>query len=191
MNIEGILPHARSLMQRVIKPGSIAIDGTVGNGHDTLFLASLVGESGRVFGYDIQEQAILKAKELLEKNGVADRVTLFQKGHETLKECLPPDTNGKINGAMFNLGYLPGGDKSIVTTPETTISAISQMIDMLAKGGILAVVIYHGHEEGAHERDHVLDYVKELDQTKVHVLQYGFINQKNNPPFLLAIEKRC
>ncbi|VEF47215.1 putative rRNA methylase [Bacillus freudenreichii] len=190
MNIEGILPYARSLMQRAIKPGSVAIDGTVGNGHDTLFLAELVGENGRVFGFDIQEQAILHTKELLEKNGVADRVTLFQQGHETIGECLPAETYGKIRGAMFNLGYLPGGDKSIVTKPDTTISAISQLIDMLAKGGILGAVIYHGHEEGAQERDHVLNYVKELDQMKVHVLQYGFINQKNNPPFLLAIEKR-
>lgn len=190
MNIEGVLSYARSLMQRVIRPGGAAIDGTVGNGHDTLFLAELVGENGHVFGFDIQKQAILQTKELLEKNNVADRVTLFQKGHETLGESVPAAFHGKIHGAMFNLGYLPGGDKSIVTKPDTTIAAIDQLIEMLAKGGILALVIYPGHEEGAYERDRVLEHAKNLDQTKVNVLQYGFINQKNNPPFLLAFEKK-
>ncbi len=190
MNIEGILSYARSLMQRVISPGSLAIDGTVGNGHDTLFLAELVGKKGHVFGFDIQDQAILQTKELLEKNSVAERVTLFQRGHERLEESVPVKYHGKINGAMFNLGYLHGGDKSIVTKPDTTIAAINQLLDMLVKGGILGLVIYPGHEEGAYERDLLLEYAKNLDQTKVHVLQYGFINQKNNPPFLLAFEKK-
>lgn len=190
MNIEGILSYARSLMQRVIRPGSIAIDGTVGNGHDTLFLAELVGENGHVFGFDIQEQAILHTKKLLVENKVEERAILFQKGHETIEDSLPAEFHGKINGAMFNLGYLPGGDKTVVTKPETTIAAINQLINMMAKGGILALVIYPGHEEGAIERDQVLEFAKGLDQTVVHVLQYGFINQKNNPPFLLAFEKR-
>lgn len=190
MNIEGILSYARSLMQRVIRPGAMAIDGTVGNGHDTLFLAKLVGENGRVFGFDIQERAILQTKELLGKNGVRNRVKLFHQGHETITESLPADVHGKISGAMFNLGYLPGGDKTIVTKPETTIAAITQMIDMLGSGGILTLAIYPGHEEGAHERDVILDFVKNLDQSRVNVLQYGFINQKNNPPFLLAFERK-
>lgn len=190
MNIEGVLSHTRSLMQKVIRPGDAAIDGTVGNGHDTLFLAELVGEKGHVFGFDIQEQAILHTKGLLEKKQVAARVHLFQKGHETIKESIPADFHGKISGAMFNLGYLPGGDKSIVTKPETTISAINQLVDILTKGGILGLVIYHGHEEGAYERDRILAYAKGLDQTNVHVLQYSFINQRNNPPFLLAFERK-
>lgn len=190
MNIEGILSYARSLMQKVIRPGSIAIDGTVGNGHDTLFLAELVGENGHVFGFDIQEQAILHTKELLVKNEIAKRATLFQKGHETLKKSIPVELHGKVGGAMFNLGYLPGGDKTVVTKPETTIAAINQLIELMAKGGILALVIYPGHEEGSIERDRVLEFAKNLDQTIVHVLQYGFINQKNNPPFLLAFEKK-
>ncbi|MFD1706778.1 class I SAM-dependent methyltransferase [Siminovitchia sediminis] len=190
MNIEGVLSHARSLMQRVVRPGGNAIDGTVGNGNDTLFLAKLVGKNGRVFGFDIQQQAIQNTTSLLEENGVADRVTLFQRGHETLTESLPQETHGKISGAMFNLGYLPGGDKTVVTQPETTIAAITQLLSVLEKGGVLCLVIYPGHEEGALERDHVLAFAKDLDQSKVHVLQYGFINQKNNPPFLLAFEKK-
>lgn len=190
MNIEGILSYSRSLMQRVVRPGGMAIDGTIGNGHDTLYLAELVSEKGHVFGFDIQQQAIIQTEELLTKNNVAERVTLFQKGHEKLEESVPVKYQGKIQGAMFNLGYLPGGDKSIVTKPNTTIAAIDQVIRILAKGGILGLIVYPGHEEGAYERDQLMEYAKNLDQSKVNVLQYGFINQKNNPPFLLAFEKK-
>ena len=70
-----------------------------------------------------------------------------------LKESIPFEYHGKITGAIFNLGYLPGGDKTIVTKPETTISAIEQLFTIMAPEGIIVLVIYHGHPEGAVERD--------------------------------------
>lgn len=104
--------------------------------------------------------------------------------------CIPPIHFGRITGAVFNLGYLPGGDKTIVTRPRTTISAIEQLIDMMAPEGIIILVIYHGHPEGAVERDYILRYLKTIDQNTAHILQYQFINQANRPPFIVAIEKR-
>lgn len=190
MNLEGILSYTRSVIQKVVRPGDITVDGTVGNGHDTLFLAQLVGSHGHVYGFDIQESAIINTKKALEEKELQERVTLFQIGHETIGESLPSDTHGRISGAMFNLGYLPGGDKSVVTKPETTIKAVTHLIDMLSKGGIIALVIYPGHEEGVKERDELLEFASGLDQKIVNVLQYSFINQRNNPPFLLAFEKK-
>lgn len=190
MNLDGILPFARILLEKTVKPGSIAIDGTVGNGHDTLFLAKLVGENGHVYGFDIQQPAIINTTERLTKAGVLQRVTLFHKGHEEITSSIPKERFGKIDGAIFNLGYLPGGNKEIVTRPETTISAMKQLLEILSPGGIIVLVIYHGHEEGAREKEEVLQFVKNLDQKKAHVLKYEFLNQINNPPFIVAIEKR-
>ncbi len=190
MKLERILPFARQLLEKAVSPGDIVIDATLGNGHDTLFLANLVGQNGRVYGFDIQEEAVHKTKERLAENDLADRATLFHSGHEFILENVPPVHHGKITAAVFNLGYLPGGDKSIVTRPQTTISAIDQLLDLMAPEGIILLVIYHGHIEGAVERDYLLRYVRQLDQSLVHVLQYQFINQKNNPPFIVAIEKR-
>jgi 16S rRNA C1402 N4-methylase RsmH len=190
MKLEGILPFARTLLEKAIHPGDIAVDATLGNGHDTLFLAQLVGENGQVFGFDIQEQAVENSGRRLEEHGLADRVTLFRKGHEEILQSIPEDFYEKVAGAVFNLGYLPGGDKTVVTKPATTISAIEQLIRILAPEGIIVLVIYHGHEGGAAERDALLQYVRNLDQKKAHVLQYQFINQENNPPFIVAIEKR-
>ena len=91
---------------------------------------------------------------------------------------------------MFNLGYLPSGDKSIITQPATTLSAIQQSLARLRKGGILSLMIYYGHEGGIKEKDAVDDLVVNLEQEKFQVLQYQFVNQKNNPPYLYLIEKR-
>ncbi|MCA1056823.1 methyltransferase domain-containing protein [Rossellomorea aquimaris] len=190
MKLERILPFARKLLDNAVKPGDITIDATLGNGHDTLYLAQLVGENGRVYGFDIQEEAIQNTRDQLSTHELLDRVTLFQQGHETVMNVIPPVHHGKITGAIFNLGYLPGGDKEIVTRPKTTISAMNQILEMMAPEGILILVIYHGHPEGAVERDYLLRYVEQLDQHYVHVLRYQFVNQLNNPPFILALEKR-
>ncbi|MFS0644268.1 class I SAM-dependent methyltransferase [Siminovitchia sp. 179-K 8D1 HS] len=190
MNLEGVLSFTRTVMQRVVRPGGFVVDATVGNGHDTLFLAQLVGEKGQVFGYDIQQEAIAHTKKQLRERGLLERVTLFQTGHEHISETIPEQIHGSLSGAMFNLGYLPGGDKSIVTKAETTIMAVNQLLKMMASGGIIVLVVYHGHKEGEKERDQLIEFSRSLDQDVVQVLQYAFINQRNNAPFVLAFEKK-
>lgn len=190
MKLERILPFGRDLLKKAVSPGDIVIDATLGNGHDTLYLAQLVGPAGRVYGFDIQEEAILSTKGRLAEHDLLDRATLFHQGHEMVTQCIPPIHQNRITGAVFNLGYLPGGDKDIVTRPDTTISAIDQLLDIMAPEGIIVLVIYHGHPEGAVERDYLLRYLRTFDQNKAHILQYQFINQVNHPPFIVAIEKR-
>ncbi|WP_246941407.1 tRNA (mnm(5)s(2)U34)-methyltransferase [Bacillus pinisoli] len=186
MKIERILPFARTLLSQAISPGEVAVDATVGNGHDTLFLANLVGETGHVYGFDIQDEAIMNTQSKLQEKDLLHRVTLLHKGHEHVSEHVPT----KVSGAIFNLGYLPGGDKAIVTTPPTTISAVKQILSLLKPEGIIVIVVYHGHPEGQEERDQLLTFVESIDQQEAHVLQYKFLNQQNNPPFIIAIEKR-
>lgn len=190
MKLERILPFARSLLQKAVSEGDIAVDATMGNGHDTLFLANLVGEAGHVFAFDIQETAFTKTKERLEKEQLKNRVTLCETSHANIVTVIPEKIHGSIAGAVFNLGYLPGGDKQIVTKSNSTIEAIEGLLQIMKPEGIIVLVIYHGHEEGQIERDDLLSYVSSLEQEQAHVLQYGFINQKNNPPFIIAIEKR-
>jgi predicted methyltransferase len=189
MIIERVLPFAKSLLNKAVKPGDVVIDATVGNGHDTVFLAELVGESGQVFGFDIQEEAIAASKERLTQECLIERCSLLHSGHEHLSSLVPAIHYGKVSGAIFNLGYLPGSDKTIVTQPKTTIAAIQQLLSIMAPEGIIVLVIYHGHKGGAEERDSLLDYCQQINQETAHVLQYQFINQRNHPAFILAIEK--
>jgi 16S rRNA C1402 N4-methylase RsmH len=190
MKLERILAFAKLLLEKAVSSGDVVVDATLGNGHDTLFLAQLVGETGKVYGFDVQESAVDAATERLSNHGLLDRVTLFHAGHENAADLIPVKHIGKITGAIFNLGYLPGSDKRIVTKPQTTIAAVQQLLEMMAPEGIIVLVIYHGHEQGAVERDALLEYCRTFDQKKAHVLQYQFINQEKNPPFIIAIEKR-
>ncbi|WP_088043173.1 class I SAM-dependent methyltransferase [Bacillus sp. EAC] len=190
MILERILPFARKLLQLALQEGDIAIDATIGNGHDTVLLAKLVGETGHVFGFDIQDLAIQNTIERLNNEKLAKQVTVVQKSHSAVKEVLPTHLHGKVKAAIFNLGYLPGSDKSIVTVPASTISAIQQILEIMAPEGIIVVVIYHGHDGGDVEKDALMNFVQKIPQDLAHVLTYRFLNQANNPPFIVAIEKR-
>jgi 16S rRNA C1402 N4-methylase RsmH len=189
MKLQRILPFAKQLLQTVVQRGDTVVDATIGNGHDTVFLAKLVGDEGHVFGFDIQEEAVLNTTARLKSEQLRKCVTIVQKGHQHIKSTVPVERHGSISGAIFNLGYLPGGDKTIVTLPTTTISAIEQLLEIMKSEGIIVIVIYHGHEEGQVERDELMNYVKTIDPGVAHVLQYQFINKQNNPPYIVAIEK--
>ncbi|WP_453994299.1 class I SAM-dependent methyltransferase [Bacillus nitroreducens] len=190
MKLDRILPFARNLLRLAVTEGDYAVDATIGNGHDTTMLAELVGETGQVFGFDIQQEAIEQTTARLKDQELYERVCLFHKSHNQLLTMIPDEVHGKIAGAIFNLGYLPGGNKEIVTKPDSTIEAIEQLLTIMKVEGIIVLVIYHGHKEGAVERDRLMEYCTNLDQNQAHVLMYRFMNQKNNPPFIIAIEKR-
>ena len=190
MKLLGVLPFARQLLERAVSANDICIDATAGNGHDTLFLAKLVRERGHVFSFDIQKQAIQNTKQRLTEHDTLNQVTLIEDGHQNAKDHIPVSMHGKVAAAIFNLGYLPGGDKSIVTNPKSTLTAINEIFSILKKEGMIVLVIYHGHEEGKTEKEAILNFVENIDQTEAHVMKYEFINQKNSPPFIIAIEKR-
>ncbi len=189
MMLKRVLPFAHSLLEAAIKNGDIAVDATVGNGHDTLALANLVGANGKVYGFDIQQDALENAHRRLEESNLNERVELFLKSHDQIESVIPAKFHKKVKGAIFNLGYLPGGDKTIVTTPDSSISAVQQLLTIMPPGGIIVLVVYHGHPEGQIERDQLIQYVKTIDQKQAQVLQYQFLNQINHAPFVIAIEK--
>ncbi|SDK09216.1 tRNA (mnm(5)s(2)U34)-methyltransferase [Sediminibacillus albus] len=187
--LQKVIPYAHQLLKEAIYSGDTVIDGTCGNGYDTLFLSNLVGESGTVYAIDIQQAAIENTTSLLKKHQISNTVLLLE-DHQYIKRHIPEEASGTIGAAIFNLGYLPGSDKQTITTPESTISAIEAITEILRPGGVIAIVVYYGHKGGEIEKDALLNYAGSLDQKTFHVLKYEFINQKNDPPFLLAIEKR-
>ncbi|MEG0450891.1 MAG: class I SAM-dependent methyltransferase, partial [Lysinibacillus sp.] len=158
---------------------------TAGNGHDTLFLAQLVGDDGQVFAFDVQKSAVDATLNRLLDNALEHRALVLHAGHEQVAKYVQKP----VAAAIFNLGYLPGSDHDIITRPNTTIQAIQALLDLLKVGGVIVLVIYHGHEGGKEERDAVIDYVSALPQKYVHVLRYEFLNQQNDPPFIIALEK--
>ncbi|GAA0436847.1 class I SAM-dependent methyltransferase [Lentibacillus halophilus] len=187
--IKGILKYAHHLLSESITGGDTVIDATCGNGNDTVFLSKTVGTNGHVYGFDIQEQAIIHTRDRLAREQLTN-ATIIHDSHSNFIHHIPVDRLTRLGGAIFNLGYLPGSDKTVITNSETTILAMEGILSHLKQNGLIVLVIYHGHKGGDQEKEHLLHYVSLLDQTYYHVLYYGFINQKNEPPFILAIQKR-
>lgn len=179
------LDYAKELVQEVLEPGEVAVDATAGNGHDTVFLARLVGPQGRVWAFDIQREALERVRQRLQRENLAQRVTLLLKGHENMASYV----KRPVGAIMFNLGYLPGGDHSIITSPETTVVAVRAGLSLLRVGGIMTLVVYTGHPGGMAESEALVEFCTNLPQENFQVLQYRFLNQQNFPPYLLAIAK--
>ena len=174
------LEMAHDFLAQVITQEDIVVDATMGNGHDTLFLAKLAKQ---VYSFDIQKQALKRTSQRLLEAGLTN-VELLLQGHENVDQFVR-----EVKAAIFNLGYLPSADKSIITQPQTTLEALEKLCQMLVKGGRIAIMIYYGHEGGDIERDAVMDYVSQLPQQEYTATIYRTLNQINNPPFLVMIEK--
>ncbi|MEO4051847.1 class I SAM-dependent methyltransferase [Solibacillus sp. CAU 1738] len=185
MKLQRVLQYAQSLLKDAVHEGDIAVDATAGNGHDTLFLAQLVGDDGYVYAFDVQKEAVDSTLHRLLDNALEHRAIVLKDGHENIGKYVTK----QVAGAIFNLGYLPGSNHEIITKPNTTIAALESLLQLLKIGGVIVLVIYHGHEGGKEERDAIIRYVSSLPQKYVHVLRYEFLNQHNDPPFVIALEK--
>lgn len=174
------LEMAHQFLNEVITKEDVVVDATMGNGHDTAFLAK---RAGQVYAFDIQEQALVNTREKLDQLGLHN-VQLILDGHQHVDHYV---TN--LKAAIFNLGYLPAADKSVITLPATTIEAMEKICTRLEKGGRIAIMIYYGHAGGYLERDAVLDFVSQLPQKDYTATIYQTLNQVNQPPFLVMIEK--
>jgi 16S rRNA C1402 N4-methylase RsmH len=184
--LKSALNFSHELLDEIVVEGDFVVDATMGRGNDTLKLARLVGESGRVLAFDVQVKAFEQTKFRLEEAKVLERVCLKLEGHENVGKYLEKN----IRAAIFNLGYLPGSDKSVITRAQTTIRAVKSLMEHLCSGGRIILVVYHGHSGGSVEKNALLEFMDEISPEKFQVLQYQFVNQENSPPFLLAIEKK-
>ena len=148
-----------------LKHGVTCIDATAGNGFDALFLASHAGETGHIYAFDIQQRAIDNTKKRLAEADLLDRVTLIRAGHETMLEQVPATEHGKVDIIVFNLGYLPRTDKSVITIESTTLQALNSSLKLLSSRGYISILAYPGHPGGREETEAVKAWAKDLPAT--------------------------
>ena len=192
---------AHNVIRNRLHPGDIAIDATAGNGHDTVFLLEQVSPSGKVYGFDIQQAAIDSTWAKVEscsRTGESARsnaplslecLTLIHASHAEMAEKIPTEYHGKINAIMFNLGYLPGSDKSIITRTESTLSALASASRLLSGKGILTILAYPGHPGGDQETSVVKNWCKQLDEEHFSVSIFYSTENKVSAPRLYVLDK--
>ena len=188
--IRNALALSHDYVRKVVRPGDLVVDATAGNGHDTLFLAGLVGPEGRVLAFDVQEEAVRRTRERLAEAGVLAQCRLFNEGHEHLEARVREEGGDRaLSVVMFNLGYLPGADHALGTRAETTIPAIGQSLAGIRPGGIVTIALYYGGDSGFEERDAVLRFVEDIDVHGFAVQKVEMVNSRACPPIFLCIEK--
>lgn len=148
--------------ERLDVPGGFAVDATAGNGHDTLFLAQLLGENATIAAFDIQPEAIAATRERLTRHELASRVQLHLCGHEKMASALPESWKEKVRAVFFNLGYLPRNDHGITTHAATTLQALDAAWRLLAPGGFISLTIYTRHPGGFEESAQVNAWLESM-----------------------------
>lgn len=179
-----LLKLAHQAIQQQIQTGDSVIDATVGNGHDTLFLAEQVGRAGRVYGFDIQQTALNSAAQRLDHH---EQVKLILASHSDMKQHIPKEQHGNIKAVMFNLGYLPKGDKSIITQSQSTLSALNAACDLLTNNGMITILAYTGHQGGMDEANNIENWLTQSNyQTSIHLSNIP----KPDAPRLFILKKQ-
>ena len=173
----------KQLILRHLTEGDVAVDFTMGNGNDTLFLSKTVGKEGKVYAFDVQKEALISTRAHLEANGAPENYTLICASHHRVKEFV----SEPIKAGMFNLGYLPrSGKKTVTTMRETTLPAVVAALELLAPDGVLIVAIYPGHEEGALEGEMLREYFSTLSKYRICPSEFRILNSPTSPYFFLV-----
>lgn len=175
-----------SLVKKVVNKNDIVIDATAGNGKDTVFLAQLVDFGGLVYAFDIQKQAIINTRENLIRENLLDRVKLINDSHANLEKYITES----VSCIMFNLGYLPGSNHSIITLPDSTLKALNASLKFIKANGLISIMVYTGHPGGEEEKNAIESFVSKLPREKWLVLKWYAMNKAPNTPYLILIYKR-
>jgi len=173
----------------IIQKGDRVVDATLGNGHDTLFLARAIGDEGHLYGFDIQEQAIISSLDKLASHQLTSRTTLLQKSHQFMDDYIPSRDHGRIKSIVFNLGYLPSSDKSITTQPQSTLSALNLSLNLLSEDGVISILAYTGHPGGEEECNAVKSWVSKLSPENYKTSIINLLPDHDSPPEWILISK--
>ena len=177
---------AAEVLEKAIRPGDTVIDATMGNGHDTLTLCSLVGESGHVIAFDVQPAAVENTRQRLLEAGMLSRAALHCLGHEHMAEVVA----GPVDAVVLNLGWLPGGNKAVTTHWETTKTAVEAALALLRPLGVLVICAYPGHAEGDRERNALASLLAQLPPQGYNVLCQKFLNAGPGAPECFVIQRQ-
>ncbi len=179
--------QVHDLFREIPLQGETLVDATAGNGHDTMFLAQCAGPNGNVIAIDIQQEAIDQTARRIAEAGY-ENVTCIKGSHAEMLHLVPETLIGKVAAITFNLGYLPGGSKAIITQTDTTLRAVEASLQLLKPNGILSILAYTGHPGGQEEADTVFEFASQLPKDNFKFQELSPTPSAADSPRLFVIE---
>lgn len=182
-----MIDRTKDLVRKILieegKKKGIVLDMTCGKGHDSKFILENLSPQ-KVYAFDVQEMSKEKTKETL--GAFPENFEFILDNHKNLDLYVKEE----IDLAIFNLGYLPSSDKTITTNYKDVIEALEKILKISSKNSMIILTFYPGHPAGKEESIHVEAYLRDLPQKEYSIMKYDFINQKNNPPYVIKIRKK-
>lgn len=178
---------AHHYWKQVVQKGDTVIDATCGNGRDTLVLAGLALENGKghLIGLDIQKKALQRTEKLLREHlplESMESITLLEQSHADFPAICSRNT---IRLIVYNLGYLPQGNKSLTTMTGTTMVSVDKALQLLVPGGVISITCYPGHEEGYREEQALESWLKCLNPMFYNICHHRWLNREQSPSLIL------
>ncbi len=173
------LDLAHRYWSELLSVGDHVIDATCGNGRDTVILATL---GAKTYSIDIQQNALNEAKLKVESKGIAQLVTFIKGCHSKFPEEIESHS---VKLIVYNLGYLPGGNKDVTTQVTTTLKSLEHALDLLVAGGMISITCYPGHEEGKREEEQLLYFCQNLSPREWSCCHHRWINRKLSPSLII------
>lgn len=168
--------YAHMLLRAHVHTGDVVVDATHGNGGDNRLLRTLVGPTGVVYAFDVQ----------LPVHADVDMTDVLLVGHENMARHVATQHHAHVRAVVFNLGYMPGGDKGLTTHVDTTCEAVKQAIAIIAPDGIVILVCYQ-HEEGRRELAALRTMLSAFQSGTHTVTETSFLNHDATAPIVLTI----
>ncbi len=182
------LDVAHSYWKSLVASGDLVIDATCGNGHDTLLLAQLAlsENEGSLYAVDVQPSAIENTRKRLEAAlapGELSRIHLVEQSHENFPVAIAKES---VKLIVYNLGYLPGGDKGVTTCVTTTLESLQNALVLVQPGGCISVTAYPGHDEGMQEFEQLIPFFQSLDKKLWSCCQHSWLNRRRAPSLFIV-----
>jgi precorrin-6B methylase 2 len=184
--LEQVVGISHLFASQLLTEGCVAVDATCGNGYDTVFLSKRVGRTGKVYAFDLQEEAIVQTRENLKRQNCADNVILIHDSHENMLKYIKE----AVNFAVFNLGYLPNGDKRIITKSFSTLRALSALLQIMKEDGLICICSYVGHNGGIEEYEAIKEYCAALNPDAYPCAEIKHFTRREDAPRIILIEKK-
>ena len=182
-----MIDSTKNLVQKIILDQNyknpICIDMTCGKAYDSKFILENLNPK-ILYAFDIQEESRIFSLETL--GNFPDNFKFILDNHKNVDKYV----GEKIDLAIYNLGYLPKADKNITTNYVDVIESLKKLISLMKESSTIILTLYPGHPSGLLESEYIEKYLKLLDQKTYSIISYRFLNQKNNPPYVISIQKK-
>ncbi|MDH8677324.1 class I SAM-dependent methyltransferase [Fusibacter bizertensis] len=184
--IRQLTAFTKNIWSLYLVEGMQVLDATLGNGEDASFICEKIGKNGLLEGIDIQEEAVKQTRVKLEENGYQN-YKLSVGNHKHIDTIYKERSFDLI---VYNLGYLPKSNKTCTTLLDSTAESIQKALKLIKLGGILSITSYRGHDEGVKEYQWLSLFMKQLDAKRYHVMKFEYMNQGDQTPALILVERK-